>query len=136
MFRRSSFQKHARRLPRARLLRLIGLIVVLALAGLLGDQFPARPIPPANEAWTIQTVHDGDTVTAVAADGREERIRLLGIDAPEYRQPHGRAARALRRFPDNANSIDLVGGKHFFGVANRTRQRLAIILLIKRPLVS
>jgi micrococcal nuclease len=94
VFRRSSFQKHARRLPRARLLRLIGLIVVLALAGLLGDQFPARPIPPANEAWTIQTVHDGDTVTAVAADGREERIRLLGIDAPEYRQPHGRAARA------------------------------------------
>jgi len=89
----SSFRQPARQLSRKRLLRLIGLIFVLTLAGLLRDRFPARTSAPPAEAWTIQTVHDGDTVTAVAADGREERIRLLGIDAPEYRQPHGREAR-------------------------------------------
>ena len=49
--------------------------------------------PPATN-WKITTVHDGDTVTAVTPDGRNERIRLLGIDAPEYRQEHGKAARA------------------------------------------
>lgn len=90
----SSFQQPARQLSRNRLLRLLGLIVVLATAGLLRERLPARPSALPAEAWTIQTVHDGDTVTAVAADGREERIRLLGIDAPEYRQPHGREARA------------------------------------------
>lgn len=49
--------------------------------------------PPATN-WKITTVHDGDTVTAVTPDGHTERIRLLGIDAPEYRQEHGKAARA------------------------------------------
>lgn len=88
----SSMHKPTPRLSRQRLLRLIGLIVVLVVAGLLRERFPDRPSPPAAEAWTIQKVHDGDTVTAVAADGRKERIRLLGIDAPEYSQPHGRVA--------------------------------------------
>lgn len=94
VFHRSAFQKPARRLSRERLLRLLGLVLVLALAGLLRDRFAPSPGSRAAEAWTIQTVHDGDTVTAVAADGREERIRLVGIDAPEYRQAHGQEARA------------------------------------------
>lgn len=50
-------------------------------------------VAPRRDTWTIQTVHDGDTVTAVSPSGQTERIRLLGIDAPEYRQPHGQLAR-------------------------------------------
>lgn len=95
MSRRSPIQSRARRLPRPRLLRLVGLILVLAVAGLLGDRFAAQPDSPTAEVWTIQSVHDGDTVTAVDQTGRREKIRLLGIDAPEYRQPHGRKSRAV-----------------------------------------
>ena len=37
-------------------------------------------------------VGDGDSLT-VCLGGRETRVRLLGIDAPEYRQRYGRQAR-------------------------------------------
>ncbi|MFM8283336.1 MAG: thermonuclease family protein [Planctomycetaceae bacterium] len=44
--------------------------------------------------WTVAFVHDGDTVTARSPDGVDHRIRMLGIDAPELAQPHGRESRA------------------------------------------
>jgi endonuclease YncB( thermonuclease family) len=50
----------------------------------------------------VVRVHDGDTLT-VLDRGREVRIRLWGIDAPEHGQPWSRrardalAARAMRR---------------------------------------
>ena len=43
--------------------------------------------------WTVQNVHDGDTVTIVDKSGHVEKIRLADIDAPEYRQPYGKTAR-------------------------------------------
>jgi endonuclease YncB( thermonuclease family) len=43
--------------------------------------------------WTVQKVHDGDTVTVVDKNGHAEKIRLADIDAPEYRQPYGQIAR-------------------------------------------
>lgn len=39
-------------------------------------------IPPGCEPAQLQRVIDGDTFVAVV-DGREERVRLIGIDAPE-----------------------------------------------------
>ena len=38
-------------------------------------------------------VHDGDTVT-VSLNGETRRVRLHGIDAPELKQPWGRASQA------------------------------------------
>jgi micrococcal nuclease len=43
--------------------------------------------------WRVDHVHDGDTVTCLDERGGARRIRLLGIDAPEYGQPFGDAAR-------------------------------------------
>ncbi len=43
---------------------------------------------------TIDYVVDGDTVDVVI-DGREERVRLIGIDTPETKQPDT-ADRVLR----------------------------------------
>lgn len=40
----------------------------------------------------VVSVHDGDTVTVLAA-GVERRVRLVGIDAPERGQPYGSASR-------------------------------------------
>ena len=48
-------------------------------------------------AWRVDTVHDGDTVTCLDPGGRAHRIRLQGIDAPEFGQPYGdRSREALR----------------------------------------
>ena len=40
-------------------------------------------------AWRVDAVHDGDTVACVDPEGRPHKIRLLGIDAPEFGQPYG-----------------------------------------------
>ncbi len=43
--------------------------------------------------WRVEHVHDGDTVTCLDERGQPRKIRLQGIDAPEYGQPFGDAAR-------------------------------------------
>lgn len=43
--------------------------------------------------WRVETIHDADTVTCIDEHGRPVKIRLRGIDAPEFDQPHGRLAR-------------------------------------------
>lgn len=52
------------------------------------------PDAAGRPTWTVRVVHDGDTVTCHDNGGRPHRIRLLGIDAPELEQAHGREARA------------------------------------------
>ncbi|MEO8040227.1 MAG: thermonuclease family protein [Betaproteobacteria bacterium] len=42
----------------------------------------------------VISVTDGDTLTAVTAKKKRIKIRLAGIDAPEKRQPFGKAAKA------------------------------------------
>lgn len=38
-------------------------------------------------------IQDGDTLTLLDSNRREQRVRLAGIDAPEARQRYGQAAR-------------------------------------------
>lgn len=46
----------------------------------------------------VATIDDGDSFVVRASDGRKVRVRLAGIDAPEWRQPGGlRARQALTR---------------------------------------
>lgn len=42
----------------------------------------------------LRFINDGDTVTCVDGSGREVKIRLVGIDAPEMAQDYGRASAA------------------------------------------
>ena len=46
---------------------------------------------PAGETMTCRVVGvaDGDTLTCLTADKKQERISLRGIDAPERKQPFG-----------------------------------------------
>ena len=47
-----------------------------------------RPLPrAANGPYPVVSVTDGDTIR-VDVDGVEEKIRLIGIDAPELHNPH------------------------------------------------
>ena len=66
-------------------------VVAVATAGLARCRMPDSA---GRETWTVRAVHDGDTVTCHDTDGQARRIRLLGIDAPELGQTHGREARA------------------------------------------
>ena len=43
--------------------------------------------------WRVEMVNDCDTVTCIDETGQTVKIRLQGIDAPEFNQPHGRSAR-------------------------------------------
>lgn len=60
--------------------------------------FSATFISVAASAETLRgrvvSVHDGDTLTLLDDGNHQHKIRLAGIDAPELRQPFGRASRA------------------------------------------
>lgn len=71
----------------------------LVLVSLLG-------IPAATAevlSGQVTGVTDGDTIIVRGTDAVEHTVRLAGIDAPEYTQPHGRRARS--------NLAALIAGK-------------------------
>jgi micrococcal nuclease len=76
--------------PRPRLL-----FSILLLAGL--SAFRLQAATPEVLEGTVVRVMDGDTIEVL--DDRKDplRVRLLGIDAPESRQPFGKVARQVLR---------------------------------------
>ncbi|MCL2892249.1 thermonuclease family protein [Brenneria tiliae] len=52
----------------------------------------SAPAPAATLSGKVVKVVDGDTLL-VRRNGADYRIRMLGIDAPEYRQPYGKESR-------------------------------------------
>ena len=45
--------------------------------------------------WLVKTVHDGDTVTCIDTASTLQKIRLVGIDAPEFLQAYGEASQQV-----------------------------------------
>lgn len=66
---------------------IVRIIIALVVIGLLYDLAVGLP-------WIGRTsrVVDGDSVEVIRR-GKERRIRLAGVDAPEYRQDYGKEAR-------------------------------------------
>ena len=54
------------------------------------------PQPGSSQRWEVANVVDGNTLT-VRAEGKEDRIRLCGINAPTLGQPVGNDARKKLR---------------------------------------
>ena len=70
---------------------------------LLSITFVAMPAHAYELSCKVVGVTDGDTVTCLTADRKQEKIRLQGIDAPESKQPFGQRS--------EQNLSDLVYGK-------------------------
>jgi len=77
--------------------------IVMAAAMLAA--IPAAAAEPIT--GRVVSVHDGDTIT-VLTDGRQVKVRLHGIDAPELGQAYGQAAKR-RRPPETASEATLLG---------------------------
>jgi len=71
---------------------LLTVAVVSALATVVVPMCP-RQDAAGRPLWRVETVHDGDTVTCLDTEGRPRKIRLVGIDAPEFGQPCGADSR-------------------------------------------
>lgn len=85
--------------------------VISAVAAAVAPMCPDRDAA-GRPAWRVATVHDGDTVTCIDPGGAAHKIRLLGIDAPEYRQPYGDAARAALAAKVAGGGVQVRGTAH------------------------
>jgi micrococcal nuclease len=75
---------------------------------------------PGEQLAIVEGVVDGDTVDVRLADGRAERIRLLGIDAPEIIEP----SKLVQCFSTEANARahELLDGKQVSVFADPTQE--------------
>jgi len=71
----------------------LGILMALALTGWFTWQVLQQKISLGSHSpWTVLEVHDGDTLR-VRRGSQRLRVRLACIDAPELRQPWGKASR-------------------------------------------
>lgn len=86
-------------------------VVGAALLSAVIAAVPACPVldSAGRPLWRVDVVHDGDTVTCLDAAGQPQKIRLRGIDAPEFDQPHGRDARQALAFKLGGGSVRVDG---------------------------
>lgn len=80
--------------PRLRSAYLLLAAIASAVATIVVPMCP-RLDDAGRPQWRVETVHDGDTVTCVDPEARPWKIRLVGIDAPEFGQPYGEQARQV-----------------------------------------
>jgi micrococcal nuclease len=71
---------------------------------------PTAPEALGSETATVASVTDGDTIRVIRADGSNEPVRLIGIDAPEGNEFFSADAKAML--------ASLVGGQQVYLVAD------------------
>ncbi|MBX9964075.1 MAG: thermonuclease family protein [Burkholderiales bacterium] len=59
----------------------------------------------------VVSVTDGDTVTVITPAKKKMKVRLGGIDAPDKKQPFGKAAKAALSDLVQGRDVDLIGSK-------------------------
>lgn len=86
------------------------LILLTLLAAIIfisrGVDLPVDHVPSSKEIGNtalVVEVIDGDTIRVQFADGRVEKVRYIGINAPELNRPGGKEAKLVNE--------RLVGGK-------------------------
>lgn len=65
--------------------RLLLAALIVLVSGSLAAGFSVRTAQaPASLKGTVSFVYDGDTVKVLLENGEEPRVRLIGVDTPEY----------------------------------------------------
>jgi endonuclease YncB( thermonuclease family) len=83
-------------------------LVAIAVSGCNKSNADNPPMA-ISEEWQVIRVSDGDTIVVRQTDGREKKLRLCGIDAPEKIQPLGKESKAnLQRLVDEADKTVMV----------------------------
>jgi len=92
--RRFTVPPPPRGMPRR--LRVWYAVAATVISAIVAATAPMCPVTDGQgrPAWRVEAVNDGDTVTCIDGEGRQVRVRLVRIDAPELDQPRGREARA------------------------------------------
>jgi len=62
------------------------------------------------QTYTVERVIDGDTIVVTTPEGKSEKVRLIGIDAPES-QPNDKAKRDAERTGKDLKTINKMGKK-------------------------
>jgi len=94
-FRTSIFSRFTRQ---AAITAAAALLLFLCAGGALAEELMGRVIKVA----------DGDTITVQLANKKKERIRFLGIDAPEHDQAYGAEARTAMNKLANSKMVKVV----------------------------
>lgn len=81
----------------------IALVIGLASCAANTPQVDAQETAARRLPATVVSVYDGDTVT-VEMNGRREKVRLLGIDAPEI--TYGRLRSSLDRLVEQTPELE------------------------------
>lgn len=79
---------------------------------------------PAPTLASVISIHDGDTLTAVISGGRQIKVRLANIDAPELAQAYGPEAGSALRGLVLGRMVELVGD-----TIDRYGRTVAIVLM-------
>ena len=73
--------------PKVTIFAAIGIAVALAIICILTIPFSQFEDDPRFQHAVVTSVIDGDTITARLDDGRENKVRMIGIDTPESVHP-------------------------------------------------
>ena len=95
-------------------------IIIFTLTSCISNQQDSNNVPPIADIQNnhIKCEHlgsvidvmnvkviDGDTLEVITPNGQSERVRLFGIDAPEYKQSHGAySTQKLQECVNNTNT--------------------------------
>ena len=69
---------------------------------------------------TVRKITDGDTIHVALTDGTVRKVRLVGIDAPEMKQPYGEESRRVMRELIPEGTTVLLDSSHGTGRFGRT----------------
>ena len=87
------------------------LILCIALMSAIETVHAQRPADLVNRRFVAEVTHvaDGDTVEILIPPARKVRVRLHGVDTPEFNEPFNARARTFTRVLMFGRSVTLVG---------------------------
>ena len=85
--------------------RVVALLAILSAGCAPGDGRAATTDRALGEAYTVERIADGDTVVLTDARGREEKVRVQGIDTPET-HASSKLARDVARAQGQRSALD------------------------------